>query len=128
MESQRQRKFSRLILKEISEIFQQDRKGIVGNHFITVVDVRMSPDLSVAKVYISFMLEKEKQETFDMINSHKGEIRNLLGQKIGKQVRKIPELIFYMDEVEEKAARIEEILKNLDIPPSPESDKDKDKS
>ena len=116
MESQRQRKFSRLILKEISEIFQRDRKGIVGDHFFTVVDVRMSPDLSVAKIYISFMLDKDKEEAFERINTHKSEIRNLLGQRIGKQVRKIPELIFYMDEVEEKAARIEEILRNLDIP------------
>ena len=68
------------------------------------------------------MLDKDKEEAFERINTHKSEIRNLLGQRIGKQVRKIPELIFYMDEVEEKAARIEEILRNLDIPPAPEED------
>ena len=118
MESQRQLKFSRLIQKEISEIFQQDKMGIVGKHFFTIVDVRMSPDLSIAKIYVSFMLEKEKEETFAKIVDHKSEIRNQLGLRIGKQVRIIPELLFFIDEVEENAARIEEILKNLNIPPS----------
>ena len=117
MESQRQKKFGRLIHKEISDIFLKDELGIGRNHFFTVMEVRMSPDLGVAKVYVSFMLDKEKQASFELLNSRKNEIRNLLGRRIAKQVRRIPELIFYMDEVEENAARIEDILKNLDIPP-----------
>ena len=124
MESQRQRKFARLIQKEIGDIFLKDELGIGKNHFFTVMEVRMSPDLGVAKVYISFMLEKDKKATFEILEHRKNEIRNLLGRRIAKQVRRIPELIFILDEVEENAARLDEILKNLDIPPAKPEDEE----
>src|SRR5688572_28213592 len=114
----RQQKFSRLIQKELSDIFQQDRKGLLGNTFITIADVKVSPDLSVAKVFISMMLAKEKEKTFEKLKLHKRDIRKALGDKIGKQVRIIPELIFVIDEVEENAKKIEDLIKNLDIPPA----------
>jgi ribosome-binding factor A len=113
----RQQKFSRLIQKELSEIFQRDKKGILDNAFITIADVKVSPDLSVAKVYISMMLAKNKEKTLENINLRKPEIRKALGNKIGKQVRIVPELIFYADEVEENARRLEDLIKNLNIPP-----------
>ena len=114
----RQQKFSKLIHKELSEIFQQDKRGILDNTFITITDVRVSTDLSVARVYISMMLAKNKQATLEKLDVHKKEIRKALGNRIGKQVRVVPELIFYIDEVEEEAMRIETIIKNLNIPPS----------
>lgn len=113
----RQNKYARLIQKELGEIFQQDKRGILDHAFITLAEVKVSPDLSVAKVYISMMLEKDKAGILARINSRKREIRKVLGERIGKQVRIIPELVFYIDEVEENAQRIEEIIKNLNIPP-----------
>ena len=113
----RQQKYARLIQKEISDIFQRDKKGILENAFITLADVKVSPDLSVAKIYISMLLAKDKERVLEKINSRKREIRKELGEKIGKQVRIIPELVFYIDEVEENAQRIEELIKNLNIPP-----------
>lgn len=116
-ESKRQQKFSRLIQKDLSDILQKDKYGIRGGDFVTVADVEISADLAIAKIYLSMMLVNEKENLLQRINERKPELRKLLGNKIGKQVRKVPELIFYIDEVEEQAARIEEILKNLDIPP-----------
>lgn len=120
----RQQKFGKLILKELSEIFQQDKKGLLGNIFISVADVRVSPDLSVAKVYVSMMLAADKQKALDLLNDRKREIRMALGARIRKQVRIIPELIFYIDEVEENAMKMDELLRNLHIPPSPKDEKE----
>jgi len=113
----RQQKYAKLIQKELSEIFQRDKRGILENAFVTIADVKMNPDLSVARVYISMLLAREKEKTLENINRHKSELRKALGDKIGKQVRIIPELIFYKDDVEENATRMEDLLKNLNIPP-----------
>lgn len=118
--STRQLKFARLIQKEISDIFQRDKRGILDNAFVTIADVRVSPDLGVAKVYVSMMLAPNKQAVLEKINLRKKEIRKALGDKIAKQVRVVPELIFYLDEVEENANRIEDLIKNLNIPPEKE--------
>lgn len=115
-ESTRQQKYSKLIQKDISEIFQKDRMGIFANTFVSVVDVKVTADLSIAKIYLSMMLVSDKQGLLDKIDLHKSEIRKALGNKIGKQVRKIPDLIFILDETEEKASRIDQIIDNLDIP------------
>jgi ribosome-binding factor A len=115
--STRQQKYGRLIQKELSDIFQRDKRGILENAFVTIADVKVNADLSVAKVYISMLLAKEKEKVLDNINRHKSELRKALGDKIGKQVRIVPELIFYRDEVEENASRMDNIIKNLNIPP-----------
>ena len=117
-ETTRQQKYSKLILKELSDIFLRDKRGILDNAFITIADVRMSPDLSVARIYISMLLVKEKEKVLENITLRKSEIRKALGNRIGKQVRIIPELIFFKDEVEENATRLDELIKNLNIPPA----------
>jgi len=114
----RQQKYAKLIQKELSLIFQKDQRGILDNAFVTIADVRMNPDLSVAKVYISMLLAKEKEKVLTKINRHKSEIRKALGDKIGKQVRIIPELIFFKDELEENASKMDELIRNLNIPQS----------
>ena len=122
--STRQLKFAKLIQKEISDIFQRDKRGILDNAFITVADVKVSPDLGVAKIYISMMLAKDKQATLEKIQARKGEIRKALGDKIRKQVRVIPELIFYLDEVEENAQRMDSLINNLNIPKNTASEEE----
>ena len=116
--STRQQKFGRLIQRDLSDIFQRDKRGILGNAFITISEVMVSPDLSVAKVYVSMMLAKDKAQTLEKLNRGKSEIRKALGDRIGKQVRIIPELIFIIDETEENAFKLEELIKNLNIPPA----------
>ena len=118
-ESTRQRQFSSLIQKELSEIFQREARWMFDSSvFVTITDVRMSADLGVAKVYLSFMLSQNKKELMELIQLKKSEIRRLLGNRIGKVVRSIPELIFFLDESADYASRIEGILADLDIPPA----------
>jgi ribosome-binding factor A len=121
----RQQKFARLILKELSDIFQRDKRGFLDNAFITISEVKVSPDLSVAKVYISMMLAKDKQGILDKLDTHKKEIRRALGEKIRNQARIIPQLAFFIDELQENALRMDELLKNLNIPPAENEQKKK---
>jgi ribosome-binding factor A len=116
----RQQKVSRLIQKELSDIFQRDKRGMLGNAFVSIADVRISPDLSVARVYISLLLAANKDAIMRKIDSHKSEVRKALGDRIRNQVRIVPELVFFADEVEENAQRIDSLLRNLHIPPAAE--------
>lgn len=118
----RQQKFGKLILRELGEILQQDKKGILGNLFISLAEVRVSPDLSVARVYVSMMLAGDKQKALERLNTHKREIRHALGNRIRNQARIIPELVFVIDEVEENAMKMEELIKSLNIPPAKPDD------
>lgn len=112
----RQQKYSKLIQKELSDIFQRDQRGFLGNAFFTIMDVRMSPDLSLARVYISMALVKDKKALLEKLDLHKKEVRKALGDRIRNQARIVPELAFFIDEVEEQAEKMDELIKNLNIP------------
>lgn len=122
----RQQKFAKLIQKELSDIFQRDKRGIVGNAFISIAEVKISPDLSFAKIYISMLLAKDKQAIIEKLELHKKEIRKALGDRIRNQARIVPEIAFFIDEVEENAARMDELINNLTIPPPPEEEDEKE--
>jgi ribosome-binding factor A len=127
MESKRQQKYSKLIQKEIGEIFQKEAKNILGNSFVTVSRVIVSPDLGVAKVYLSFLLEKDKP-VFEQINERKNELRKHLGNRIGKSVRIIPELALFIDDSASYAQHMDKVISSLEIPEAPEDDEDEDEN
>lgn len=78
----------------------------------------MSPDLSFAKIFLSVFPVKDADNVFFEINEKKSEVRKLLGNKIGKQVRIIPELAFFHDDTEEQASKMDKLLGSLKIPPA----------
>ena len=116
MESTRQQKYAKLILKELSDIFLHDTKSLFGNAFITVTIVRVSPDLGLAKVYLSFMMVEDKKELLDKIIQQTKPIRKMLGNRIGKQARIIPALMFYIDDSVDYANKMNEIFSKIVIP------------
>lgn len=126
MESTRQRKFARLIQKELGDIFQKELKEITGNHLVTITVVRVSPDLSIAKVYLSFLPDRGKTEKMDLLRENIKQIRQELAARIRHQVRIIPELQFFIDDTEEEAMRIHNLLAGLNIPPAPPEEEDSD--
>ena len=113
MESKRQQKYARMIQKELGGIFQHDARSLFGNAFITVTTVRMSPDLSMARVYLSVMMVKNKESFLVEINEKKNQIRKELGHKIGKISRIVPDLHFFLDDSVDYAQNIERILKEI---------------
>lgn len=112
MNSIRQNKVARLIQKELSDIFLQNASSMFNNAMISVTVVRMSPDFSLAKAYLSiFNTQCSDKEVFENIQLQKKQIRNLLGQKIGKQVRIIPEIAFFIDDSLDYFNKIDDLLK-----------------
>lgn len=127
MESKRQQKYSKLIQKDLGDIFQKEGKAMFGNTFITVTRVSMSPDLGLARVYLSFLLTQNKQASLESVNEKKKEIRKILGNKIAKQVRIIPELVFYLDDSAEYASKMDALISSLDIPPADDDQEEEEK-
>ena len=111
MDSTRQLKVSRLIQKELGDIFLKELKTLYGSSLITVTQVRISPDLSVAKVYLSLFNTADKKVLLKSIQENVKDIRIKLSARIKKQVRIIPELVFYLDDSLDYAMRIDELLK-----------------
>lgn len=118
----RQLKYAGLIQKDLSEIFQRDVRHLIGNAFVTVTGVEVSPDLGFAKIFISLMMVEDKERFMTTLDNHKKEIRKALGNKIGKQVRIVPEIAFFLDETQDQAQKIEDLLAGLDIPPEEQED------
>jgi ribosome-binding factor A len=111
-ETSRQKKYSKLVQKELSEIFQREYK-VPGSQMITVSVVRTPPDLGMCKVYISILPDAALKTSVEYLNEHQWEVRHLLGQRIRHQVRHIPELHFYADDTQQYAARIHKILSDV---------------
>ncbi len=119
-ESKRQQKYAKLILKDLGEIFHKSGQKYYGNAFVTLTEVKMSPDLNLAKVYVSAMMVEDKTQLIKTLNENKSELRKLLGSKIGKQVRAIPDILFFLDNTLDQAAKIEKLFNGLEIPPEEE--------
>lgn len=124
MQSTRQQKISRLIQQDLGDIFLREMKPVLGNSLITVTGVRVSPDLSIARVHVSIMpigdipaysdrpQEKAtKQGIIDAILTFAPDIRRRLGLREGKQLRIIPQLDYYLDDSLDYVENIERLLK-----------------
>ena len=114
MESTRQLKVGRLVQKELSGVFVKEGLGLYGKVLVSITIVRMSTDLSVAKVYLSIFPNDKSKEVLKNLNDAKPKIRHWLGQKTKGQMRIIPELIFYFDDSAAYFEKIDGMLKGLD--------------
>ena len=95
----------------LSAIFQKEIHQFLGNILVTVTGVRVSPDLSVAKAYLSIFPAKNPEEALLILNDNKKVFRTLLGNSCRNQLRIVPELIFYLDDSAEYAEEIDRLLK-----------------
>ncbi|WP_019987812.1 30S ribosome-binding factor RbfA [Rudanella lutea] len=122
MESKRQQKVARQLQKDLGEIFQRELPHFFNGAFITVTNVRVSPDLSVARVYLSFLGTKNKEMLLDDIREKSRAIRQSLGERVRHQLRIVPELNFFVDDTAEYAEKMDKLFAGLDIPPAPEDE------
>lgn len=111
METRRQSKVARLLQKELAELFRQ-RQTAYANAMITVTVVRVSPDLSVAKVYLSiFSPQYKKEDLLEIIKEKSRGLRAELATKLRYQLMKIPEFVFYIDDSLDYVENIDKLLK-----------------
>lgn len=110
METTRQNKISRLIQKELSEIFLLQTKAMNGV-LVSVSVVRISPDMSVARVYLSVFPSEKSDEIVKNTNDNTRSIRFELGTRVRHQLRIIPELKFFVDDSLDYIEKIDELLK-----------------
>lgn len=109
MENTRLNKIGRLIQKELGDIFLKQTKAIPGT-LISVSVVRVSADLGVAKIYLSIFPSSRAQELLNAIRLNTKTIRYDLGQRVHLQLRKIPELVFYIDDSLDYIEHIDQLL------------------
>ena len=108
METTRQNKIARLLQKELSDIFLLQTKSMPGV-LISVSAVRISPDLSVARAYLSIFPSEKAEEIIKNVNDNMKSIRYELGTR--HQLRIIPELKFFVDDSLDYLEKIDELLK-----------------
>ena len=109
--STRQLKVAREIQKDLAEIIRSKGMAAFGGAMVTVSEVRISPDLSVAKVYVSIFPSEKQSEVMGSLQDQNRLLRGELGRKVGKQLRIVPELVFYLDTSIDYAEHIDELLK-----------------
>ncbi len=104
-------KVSRLLQKELGDILQRESRNLFGGAFITVTAVRVTPDLSLARIHVSLFLTKDPKALLASIKSHTKEIRKILGNRVRNQLRIVPALEFFIDDSMDYVENIERLLK-----------------
>jgi len=110
MENTRLDRVSKLLQKDLGEIIQIDLKRVTKGAMVTVTKVKVSPDLSLAKVYLSLFATPDKEVLMADIKRHSSEIRGKLGSRIRNQLRVVPNLQFYDDDSLDYIENIENLL------------------
>ncbi len=109
MQSTRLEKISRLLQKELSEIFRTETAKTHGT-IVSVSKVRVSPDLSIARVYLSVFPSEQGVAIVKNVNSNEKSIRYNLSQRVRYQLRKTPEIVFYLDDSLDYIQHIDDLL------------------
>jgi len=110
MTTTRQHKVSRLLQKELGDFFQKNGSGITGGKMVTVTVVRISPDLGLARVYVSIFPGGELEQALKTISDRAGHVRSEMGNRLRNQLRHIPEFVFYLDDSLDYIDRIDNLL------------------
>ena len=109
--STRQLKFAKELQKDLAEIIRSKGMAAFGGAMVSVTEGRISPDLSVAKVYVSVFPSSKAEAVMQMINENSRALRGELGRHVAKQLRIVPELVFFLDSTLDYVEHIDELLK-----------------
>src|SRR5688572_3901998 len=123
MESKRQLKFAGVIQKDLAEIFQREGMSFLPNTLVTITKVRITPDLALARVFLSFFNNSNTSQALNTIKAHASEIRYKLGARIKNQARIVPQLEFFVDDTNLYVERMDKIFDKINQEPrQPDTD------
>jgi len=115
METKKQKQVSEIIKRNFGTVLQQEGSYIYGvETLVTVTNVKMSPDLGIAKIYVSVYNTMSKQEAVIELNDNLVRLRQSLGQRIKKKVRRIPHIQIYLDDMLDEMYRLNEVFDKLE--------------
>ena len=118
LKRQRIEKHESLIHGVVNEYILKEVKSFLKNEFVTVMGIKLSPDLSVALIFISVLDNSKSDFVNERFQERKHDIKQYIVKAIAKKIRKIPEIKFIIDSTEHEASRVNKIISNLDIPPT----------
>ncbi|WDF55322.1 30S ribosome-binding factor RbfA [Mucilaginibacter sp. KACC 22063] len=117
MESKRQQKFAGVIQQDLAAIFQREGMNFLPNTLVTITKVRVTPDLAIARVFLSFFNNTNTAAALSTVKQHSSEIRYKLGARIKDQVRIIPQLEFFVDDTNEYVERMDALFDKISKEP-----------
>ncbi|GAB2988390.1 hypothetical protein GCM10027049_31280 [Mucilaginibacter puniceus] len=113
MESKRQQKFAGVLQQDLAAIFQREGMNYLPNTLLTITKVRVTPDLAIARIFLSFFNAVNPLQALQTVKLHASEIRYKLGSRIKDQVRIIPQLEFFIDDTSEYVERMDKIFDKI---------------
>jgi len=113
IESKRQQRFAGVIQQDLAEIFLREGNIWLPGVMITVTRVRITSDLGIARVYLSFLPVKDPQEALEKIRHHANEVRYKLGTRIRNQTKNIPLLEFYVDDSNDYMEHMDKLFEGI---------------
>jgi ribosome-binding factor A len=117
MESKRQQKFAGVIQQDLAEIFQREGMNFLPNTLVTITKVRVTPDLAIARVFLSFFNSVDAAASLSTVKAHASEIRYKLGVKIKNQVRVVPQLEFFVDDTNDYVEKMDQLFDQISKEP-----------
>ena len=120
MESKRQQKFAGVIQQDLAEIFQREGMNFLPNTLVTITKVRVTPDLAIARVFLSFFTSADAAASLSTVKAHASEIRYKLGVKIKNQVRVVPQLEFFVDDTNDYVEKMDQLFDQISKEPRQE--------
>lgn len=112
MESKRQKQTAEVIRRHFGMVLQQEGIYIYGDAFVTVTKVHVTPDISLAKIYLSVYNVGNKQLVVDKVSQNLSNLKKSLAHRIRKHVRRIPDISFYLDDTLDEIDRVNKLLDN----------------
>ena len=112
-EGKRQKQVGKLLQQELSDIFQREGLNVTEGGMISIASVRMTPDLLEARVYLSIFNMKQPEQMLEKVKEKSREIKRQLAASVKNQLRRIPELLFLLDDTLDHVFKMEELFRKI---------------